>query len=159
MFNAFAAYLLMPRSSVLSVWDEFSAHSPRLAAVAVAVRFSVSWTAACNQLRNLDLIDPRERERLLENDFRRGELFEFGERFAAELDGVASPACPASVQQFLRGRSPISPVTYLRACRRGSTRAKHGARQPISSSRFPQASVASSTAEAAAASRSVILIS
>jgi hypothetical protein len=64
MFNAFAAYLLTPRSSVLSTWDEFPARSPRLAAIAVAVRFSVSWTAACNQLRNHGLIDSRERERL-----------------------------------------------------------------------------------------------
>ncbi|HEY1627675.1 MAG TPA: XRE family transcriptional regulator [Streptosporangiaceae bacterium] len=91
MFNAFAAYLLMPRSSVVSIWDEFSAQSSRLAAIAVAVRFSVSWTAACNQLRNLDLIDSQERERLVENDLRRGELFEFGERFAVELEPPSVP--------------------------------------------------------------------
>lgn len=91
MFNAFAAYLLMPRSAVLSIWDEFSARSPRLAAIAVAVRFSVSWTVACNQLRNLGFIDSRERERLVENDLRRGELFEFGERFAVELDPPSVP--------------------------------------------------------------------
>lgn len=91
MFNAFAAHLLMPRSSVLGIWDEFSAQSPRLAAIAVAVRFSVSWTAACNQLKNLGLIDARERERLLGDDLRRGELFEFGERFAVELDPPSVP--------------------------------------------------------------------
>jgi Zn-dependent peptidase ImmA (M78 family)/transcriptional regulator with XRE-family HTH domain len=91
MFNAFAAHLLMPRSSVLSIWDEFAARSRRLAAIAVAVRFSVSWTAACNQLKNLDLIDFRERERLLEDDLRRGELFEFGERFAVELEPPSVP--------------------------------------------------------------------
>jgi Zn-dependent peptidase ImmA (M78 family)/transcriptional regulator with XRE-family HTH domain len=95
MFNAFAAHLLMPRSSVLSVWDEFSARSPRLAAIAVAVRFSVSWTAACNQLKNLGLIDSRERERLLGDDLRRGELFEFGERFAVELEPPSVPAAYA----------------------------------------------------------------
>jgi len=106
MFNAFAAYLLMPRSSVLSVWDEFSAQSPRLAAIAVAVRFSVSWTAACNQLKNLDLIDSRERERLLENDLRRGELFEFGERFAVELDPPSVPPAYARavVSAYRRGQ-------------------------------------------------------
>ena len=91
MFNAFAAHLLMPRSSVLGIWDEFSARPPRLAAIAVAVRFSVSWTAACNQLKNLDLIDSRERERLLGDDLRRGELLEFGERFAVELDPPSIP--------------------------------------------------------------------
>lgn len=97
MFNAFAAYLLMPRPSMVGIWDEFSAQSPRLAAIAVAVRFSVSWTAACNQLRNLDLIDSRERERLVENDLRRGELFEFGERFAVELDPPSVPPAYARV--------------------------------------------------------------
>ena len=97
MFNAFAAHLLMPRSSVLSIWDEFAARSPRLAAIAVAVRFSVSWTAACNQLRNLGLIDSRERERLLGDDLRRGELFEFGERFAVELDPPSVPPAYARV--------------------------------------------------------------
>jgi Zn-dependent peptidase ImmA (M78 family) len=39
MFNAFAAYLLMPRTSVLEIWDEFSGKSTRLAAIAVSVRF------------------------------------------------------------------------------------------------------------------------
>jgi Zn-dependent peptidase ImmA (M78 family)/transcriptional regulator with XRE-family HTH domain len=91
MFNAFAAYLLMPRSSVLSTWNEFSAQSPRTAAIAVAVRFSVSWTAACNQLRNLGLVDSREREILVEKELRRGELFEFGERFVVELDPPSIP--------------------------------------------------------------------
>jgi Zn-dependent peptidase ImmA (M78 family)/transcriptional regulator with XRE-family HTH domain len=97
MFNAFAAHLLMPRSSVLSTWGEFSARSPRLAAIAVAVRFSVSWTAACNQLKNLGLIDSRERESLLGDDLRRGELFEFGERFAVELGPPSVPPAYARV--------------------------------------------------------------
>jgi hypothetical protein len=106
MFNAFAAHLLMPRSSVLSIWDEFSARSPRLAAIAVAVRFSVSWTAACNQLKNLGLIDSWERERLLGDDLRRGELLEFGERFAVELDppGVPPAYARAVVSAYRKGQ-------------------------------------------------------
>jgi Zn-dependent peptidase ImmA (M78 family) len=91
MLNAFAAYLLMPRTAVQNIWEEFSGQSTRLAAIAVAVRFSVSWTAACNQLRNFDLIDARERERLTESDLRRGELLEFGERFAVELEPPSVP--------------------------------------------------------------------
>lgn len=101
MLNAFAAYLLMPRASVLNVWNEFSGQSRRLAGIAVAVRFSVSWTAACNQLRNLDLIDSRERERLVADDLRRGELFEFGERFAVELDPPSVP--PAYARAVVSG--------------------------------------------------------
>jgi Zn-dependent peptidase ImmA (M78 family)/transcriptional regulator with XRE-family HTH domain len=106
MFNAFAAHLLMPRSSVLGIWDEFSARSPRLGAIAVAVRFSVSWTAACNQLKNLDLIDSRERERLLEDDLRRGELLEFGERFEVELDppGIPPDYARAVVSAYRKGQ-------------------------------------------------------
>ena len=117
MFNAFAAYLLMPRSSVLSIWDEFSAWSPRLAAIAVAVRFSVSWTAACNQLRNLDLIDSRERERLLEDDLRRGELFEFGERFAIELDPPSVPPAYARavVSAYRKGQLTAARTVELLA--------------------------------------------
>jgi Zn-dependent peptidase ImmA (M78 family)/DNA-binding XRE family transcriptional regulator len=91
MFQAFAAYFLMPRPSVLSTWNEFSSQSSRFAAIAVAVRFRVSWTAACNQLRNLSLIDPRERERLVETDLTKGEMLEFGERWVPELEPPAIP--------------------------------------------------------------------
>jgi Zn-dependent peptidase ImmA (M78 family)/DNA-binding XRE family transcriptional regulator len=115
MLNAFAAYLLMPRASVLSVWNEFSAESPRLAAIAVAVRFSVSWTAACNQLRNLGLIDSRERERLVADDLRRGELFEFGERFAIELEPLSVPPAYARavVSGYRRGQLTAAKTVEL----------------------------------------------
>jgi Zn-dependent peptidase ImmA (M78 family)/transcriptional regulator with XRE-family HTH domain len=92
MFNVFAAHFLMPRPAVQSTWNEFRRQSPRLAAIAVAVRFRVSWTAACNQLRDLGLIDIRERERLVENDLRKGEVFEFGERWQPELEPPAVPS-------------------------------------------------------------------
>jgi Zn-dependent peptidase ImmA (M78 family)/DNA-binding XRE family transcriptional regulator len=91
MFNVFAAHFLMPRSSVQRIWDEFSAQSLRLAAIALAVRFSVSWTAACNQLRDLGFIDFTEREYLIRDDLRQGELLEFGERFAIELEPPSVP--------------------------------------------------------------------
>jgi Zn-dependent peptidase ImmA (M78 family)/DNA-binding XRE family transcriptional regulator len=96
MLNAFAAYLLLPRTAVLDVWSDFAGSSVRRAAIAVAVRFSVSWTVACDQLRNLDLIESRERDLLVENDLRRGELFEFGERFVVELEPPSVPRAYAS---------------------------------------------------------------
>jgi Zn-dependent peptidase ImmA (M78 family)/DNA-binding XRE family transcriptional regulator len=96
MLNAFAAYLLMPRPAVISVWNEFSDVSQRRAAIAVAARFSVSWTVACNQLKNLDLIDSRTRGALIENGLVKGELFEFGERYAIELDPPSIPQDYAS---------------------------------------------------------------
>jgi len=64
--------------------------------------------------------------------------------------GVASPASSEIVQQFLRGRSLINPTMYLRACRRGPTRAKQPLSRPWSSSSFSWASVASTIAAAAA---------
>jgi hypothetical protein len=48
--------------------------------------------------------------------------------------GLVSPACSASVQQFLRGRSASSPSTNARARRRGSTLANRRATRPSSSS-------------------------
>jgi len=115
MFNAFAAYLLMPRPSVQSIWNEFSAKSQRSAAIAVAVRFGVSWTAACNQLKNLELIDSREREILVGNELRRGELFEFGERFAIELDPPSVPRAYASavVSGYRRGQLTAAKTVEL----------------------------------------------
>ena len=91
MLNVFAAHFLMPRSAVQRTWNEFSGQSSRLAATAIAVRFRVSWTAACNQLRDLGLIDGRERDRLVVNDLKKGEVFEFGERWQSELEPPSVP--------------------------------------------------------------------
>jgi Zn-dependent peptidase ImmA (M78 family)/DNA-binding XRE family transcriptional regulator len=91
MLNSFAAQFLMPRAAVQRTWNEFSGQPSRLAAIAVAVRFRVSWTAACNQLRDLDLIDGQERERLVVNDLKKGEVFEFGERWQPELEAPSVP--------------------------------------------------------------------
>jgi Zn-dependent peptidase ImmA (M78 family)/DNA-binding XRE family transcriptional regulator len=109
LLNAFAAHLLMPRSAVTATWNDFSGRSPRLAATAVAVRFRVSWTAACNQLRNLDLIDSRERGLLVETDLRKGEVFELGEQWVPELEppgippGFASAVVGAYRRRLLTG--------------------------------------------------------
>jgi hypothetical protein len=48
--------------------------------------------------------------------------------------GLASPACSAIVQRFLRGRSESSPLTNALARRRSSTRANRPATRPITSS-------------------------
>lgn len=91
ILNVFAAHFLMPRSAVQNTWSEFRNRSARLAATAVAVRFRVSWTAACNQLRNLGIIDGRERDLLAEDDLRKGEMLELGERWVSELDPPSVP--------------------------------------------------------------------
>jgi hypothetical protein len=61
---------------------------------------------------------------------------------------------PARIQPFLRGRSLTSPVTYLRACRRGSRRTNTCPIRPSSSSRRSAASSAAPTISAAAVSYS-----
>jgi Zn-dependent peptidase ImmA (M78 family)/DNA-binding XRE family transcriptional regulator len=91
MLNVFAAHFLMPRSAVQNTWDEFRNRSARLAATAVAVRFRVSWSAACNQLRDLGIIDGRERGLLVEDDLRKGEMLELGERWVPELEPPSVP--------------------------------------------------------------------
>lgn len=89
--QAVAAHFLMPRSAIQNTWDEFRDRSARLAATAVAVRFRVSWTAACNQLRDLGTIDGRERDLLVQNELRKGEMLELGERWVPELEPPSVP--------------------------------------------------------------------
>lgn len=115
MINAFAAHLLMPRSAVLGIWEELGGHSHRRAAIAIAARFSVSWTAACNQLVNLDLIDHREREQLIDSPLRKGELFELGERFVMELNPPSVPPGYARlvVGAYRDGRLTAPKTVYL----------------------------------------------
>jgi len=91
MLNVFAAHFLMPRSAVQNTWDEFRNQPARLAATAVAVRFRVSWTAACNQLRDLGIIEGRERDLLAEDDLRKGEMLALGERWVPELEPPSVP--------------------------------------------------------------------
>jgi Zn-dependent peptidase ImmA (M78 family)/transcriptional regulator with XRE-family HTH domain len=92
LLSAFAAYFLMPRSAVLTTWHELNGQSSRMTAIAVAGRFKVSWTAACNQLRNLNLIDSSERERLVNTEITKGELLEVGERWVDELEPPSVPS-------------------------------------------------------------------
>jgi hypothetical protein len=68
----------------------------------------------------LERLTPREREVL--------------SLLAAFPSGLASPACSAIVQQFLRGRSARSPSTNALARRRGSTRPNRPATRPSNSS-------------------------
>ncbi|WP_157975191.1 helix-turn-helix domain-containing protein [Glycomyces dulcitolivorans] len=57
MINSFAIHFLAPRAGVSKVWNEYRAWEPRDRALAVAAKFRLSWSAAVNQLRNLDLIN------------------------------------------------------------------------------------------------------
>lgn len=111
MLNAFAAYFLMPRTAVQGTWNEFRERSPRFAAIAVAVRFRVSWTVACNRLRDLGLIDSTERDRLVGTELTKGEMFEFGERWMPELE---APAVPPQYAQAVIGAYRAKRLTSAR---------------------------------------------
>lgn len=112
LLNAFAAYFLMPRTAVQGTWNEFHERSSRFAAIAVAIRFRVSWTVACNQLRNLELIDNRERDRLVGTELTKGEMFEFGERWIPELE---APAIPPQYARSVIGAYRLRRLTPARA--------------------------------------------
>ena len=90
LINAFAIHLLLPRSEVRVITSEFEG-SPRLAAVAAAVRHRLSWTAVCAQLRNLGTIDPGTFEELANHPPSRADLIELGEYWIPELDPPRVP--------------------------------------------------------------------
>jgi hypothetical protein len=71
--------------------------------------------------------------------------------------GVASPACSAIVQQFLRGKADSRPSTNPRARRRGSTLQKRGPTQSISSSSNPSHRARSALWPAATARSSCVV--
>jgi Zn-dependent peptidase ImmA (M78 family)/DNA-binding XRE family transcriptional regulator len=91
LINAFAIHLLLPRDDVVSLWRAVAAQDPRLAAVAVSVRFRASWTATCRQLRTLGLIDAAERERLTSTPPTGADFIALGERWEAELKAPEVP--------------------------------------------------------------------
>lgn len=117
LLNAFAAHFLMPRNAVSRMWRELASGDRRLAAVAIAVRFRVSWSVACNQLRNLELIDYDERSGLVSQDLQRGEFLQLGERWVEEL---VAPSIPPEygrlvVSAYRSGRlTPERTVELLR---------------------------------------------
>ncbi|CAN5223641.1 hypothetical protein BH23ACT9_BH23ACT9_26930 [soil metagenome] len=89
MINAFAVHLLLPRAEVLETWESFE--DPRLAAVAIAVRFRASWTAVCAQVKNLELVDGERRAELAADYPTAADFIELGERWVSELDPPAVP--------------------------------------------------------------------
>lgn len=66
LVNAFAVHLLLPREAVLARWHEVGgSDAARSAAIRLAAEFRTSWTATCNQLKTLELIDGAQRSELI----------------------------------------------------------------------------------------------
>jgi hypothetical protein len=89
--NAFAAHLLMPREPVTTIWNEYAEGDARMGAVAIAVRYRVSWGAVCTHLRNLDVITRDEMEALQAMPPSRADFLELGEMWQPELEPPSVP--------------------------------------------------------------------
>ena len=90
LVNAFAIHLLLPLGDARSLFEEFS-DDVRLAAVAAGVRFRLSWTAVCAQLRNAELVNAGAYEDLVARPPSRVDFVELGERWLPELEAPAVP--------------------------------------------------------------------
>lgn len=63
MMNAFAAHLLMPSNRIIQDWDSATRTlGRRTAAISIASRYGVSWSAALLHLKNLGLLTPHEHD-------------------------------------------------------------------------------------------------
>jgi Zn-dependent peptidase ImmA (M78 family)/DNA-binding XRE family transcriptional regulator len=90
LINAFAIHLLLPRSDVGKVLKALE-NDIRRTAIALGVRYRVSWSAVCGHLRNLKFIDSFEHENLIDHPATRLEHVELGEATGEELAGPSVP--------------------------------------------------------------------
>lgn len=99
--NAFAIHVLMPRGSIVRAWRELDGpESPREAAIRLAQDYRVSWTAACSQVQNLDLIDEATANDLRGGPPTRAEHLALGGVVSEDL--VAPRVSPALARAVLR---------------------------------------------------------
>lgn len=93
LINAFAVHFLMPGASVIRRWEQLRSdgHDDRAAVVVIAAEYRVSWSAACTQIRNLDLIDGRTFGRLSAQRPTSVDYIELRLQWTEELQPVAVP--------------------------------------------------------------------
>lgn len=91
LINAFAVHVLLPRQGVAEQWRTSAGQDPRLAAVALSFTFRASWTATCNQLRTLGLIDDQQRAHFVATRPTPADAIALGERWVAELEPPTVP--------------------------------------------------------------------
>ena len=90
LINAFAIHLLLPIDDARGLLEEFGP-DVRLAAVAAGVRYRMSWTAVCAQLRNGGLVDAGTYEDLVSRSPSRVDYIELGEQWQPEMEAPAVP--------------------------------------------------------------------
>ena len=105
MINSFAIHFLAPRSGVRATWNQHSDWSVRDRALAVGVRFRLSWSAVCAQLRNLSLISHEDLHLLSGSEPRSGDYLRLGLTWNDEL--VAPYLSPGYVAACLMGYSAL----------------------------------------------------
>jgi hypothetical protein len=77
LIDAFAIHLLLPREAAIHRWRELGGSSDKRGALVVlSAEFGVSWSAACSQMANLNLLDPPEIQDLVQARPRRAEYLE-----------------------------------------------------------------------------------
>lgn len=127
LISAFAIHLLVPRPGVVSLWAQFNgAEDPRGAAIEIAGRYGVSWTALCAQLANLEVVTQAQRTALVEF---RPSMSDFVERKIKLLPLPESPSVP-----------PAFAAGAVRGCRRqliGVRRAAEMLRDTLAESELP----------------------
>jgi transcriptional regulator with XRE-family HTH domain/Zn-dependent peptidase ImmA (M78 family) len=106
MINSFAIHFLAPRAGLSKVWSEHPDWDVRDRALAVGASFRLSWSAAVGQLRNLNIINQMDHQRLADNEPRRGDFLRLGLGWVDELSGpyVSPGFASASVNGYVSGR-------------------------------------------------------
>ncbi len=105
LVNAFAIHFLMPRPSVTRDWDAYGGpEDARPAATRIATDYRVSWSAACTQLQNLELIEAAEADALRFQPPTRADFLELGLFVIEELAPPAvSPRFASAALRAYRG--------------------------------------------------------
>jgi Zn-dependent peptidase ImmA (M78 family)/DNA-binding XRE family transcriptional regulator len=105
LINAFAAHLLMPRSSILRDWTNAGGQEdPRPAAIRLATDYRVSWSALCGHLLNLDAITSSDMQALAARPPTRADLIELGTFVVEELaPPQVSPGLSRAILRAYKG--------------------------------------------------------
>ncbi|MFG3340640.1 helix-turn-helix domain-containing protein [Glycomyces sp. NPDC048151] len=123
MVSSFAIHFLAPRAGVSKVWNEYRTWKPRDRALAVAAIFRLSWSAAINQLRNLELVNPSQHRSFREHEPNSGDYLRLKLNWREECAApYLSPSLTAAILnayvdgqlttarslELLRGTLPVS---------------------------------------------------
>lgn len=117
MLFSFAIHFLAPRSGVTRVWYDHREWSNRDRALAVAAAYHLSWSAAVNQLHNLDLIDWNEAQTLFHREPRTGDYVHLKLTWAREPKSpyLSPNFAAACMEGYISGRlTPARTVELLR---------------------------------------------